>query len=308
MISFTGKDSLFVGFVVEAILWGFYIPIFVVSMGSLLWSKKMGRSMNWFTLTAICLLFWLCTAHFALSFYHIYFGLLHRPTTKFLTSKISLDTLLSTIVLTTTDFIAQTVLVYRCWRMYEKNFLVVVLPVLISLISYGMGLTSAVIQIMVTEGEKEPEFIPILLGAMSFLLSLLLNVLVTGLVIYRIWVLARVARESDVYFKQSGLITAVEALVGSGVLFMLAQVTFVVLFVLKSDGELIAVSVAAQVYGIAPTLLIAHVAVGQAARKADPRSRLTMMSPTPLIDSKSDEWEKRSLGAYEYEEAPQAQA
>jgi len=291
MIKFTGKDSLFVGFVVEAILWGFYIPIFIVSMGSLLWSKKMGRSMHWFTVTAICLLFWLCTAHFALSFHHIYSGVSH-PTPHRTFSKDALETLISTIVLTTTNFVAQTVLVYRCWRIYEKKLGIVALPIVISLVSYGMGLASAMIQIMVTQGVKEPEFIPIVLGGVSFLLSLVLNVVVTGLVIYRIGYLGRLARESDVYFKQPGLITAVEALLASGLLFVLAQVTFVVLFVLKSDGELIAVSVAAQVFGIAPTLLIARVAVGQATRKADPRSRLTLTSPPPLMDSKFEEWDK----------------
>jgi len=270
----------------------------------------MGRSMNLFTFIAILLLFLLCTIHFTLNFSHVFNGLIVHPDPDIPISLQTFDSLLSNVAFTTTDFVGQIVLIYRCWKIYEKNHLVVVLPVLLSLGSYAVGLAGVIMLLEITsQGIEEPPALLVALGISTFSLSLTVNVLVTFLILYRIYTISRVSRESNKRHKQSGLDTAIEAIVESGALFMFAQIAFVTLFALKNNGQLVGVAIAAQIYGIAPTMLIARVAVGRSmengvnGRETSEFSRVTvstMIASFPQGNPKVFEAEGQRGGSSEY--------
>jgi len=298
MSFFSADDATFIGFIVEGILWGLYIPIFALSIGSLLWSKRTGKATNWFTIIATAILFALCTVHFSLNFSRIYDGLLLHPNPKVPISQQTFTSLLSNVAFTTTDFVAQTVLIYRCWRIYDKNLWVVAFPILLSLGSFATGLTGVIMLLMiVSTGVQELPVVLVSLGISSFTISLGVNVLVTMLILARIYSISTTWRSMNKSTNQNGVGIALEAFIESGALFMLAQLVFVLLFATKNNGQLVGVAIAAQIYGIAPTLLVARVAVEQSMRKTrqipqfSRSGATTLSSRTGSEEIKVSQWE-----------------
>jgi len=125
-----------------------------------------------------------------------------------------------------------------------------------------------------------PSIVP--LGMAALFLPLSANVVVTTLIAVRIWHLSP-HKESDLGLPSGMAWAAISVVVESGMLYLVAQLTFVTLFAIQHPANNIAQSVAVQIYvrrrhhlkgkrifktdnaiaqGIAPALIIIRVALG----------------------------------------------
>ena len=121
------------------------------------------------------------------------------------------------------------------------------------------------------------------LGMAGYILPLCANVMVTALISLRIWYLSPRKRDdiNSARIPTGSGLAAINIVVESGVLYLVAQITYVVLFTIEHPAEAIAALLAVQIYvgvchlkgkssetdnviaqGIAPTLIIIRVALG----------------------------------------------
>ena len=172
------------------------------------------------------------------------------------------------ILISLIDFLGDVVLLHRCWLVWGKNFFVVLLPALTAIGGFGMsillcywrwsvnlltvcGMTGLGIlnNIDPTAPQAPPEVKP--LGTAAFSLPLATNFLVTIFTVIRLLMLASKARKVG---SDSGLNTttyvnkAAAIVIESGLLYLVAQLVFVVLFAIGHPAQGIAAVVAVQVY------------------------------------------------------------
>lgn len=97
-----------------------------------------------------------------------------------------------------------------------------------------------------TSPAPPPALVP--LGLAGYVLPLATNVIVTSLIVYRIWLSSRVVRESPVDIGQGASHRAMMLIIESGALYLLTQFIFVVLFAIGHPAEGIMAVIATQVY------------------------------------------------------------
>jgi len=86
------------------------------------------------------------------------------------------------------------------------------------------------------------------LGLAGYVLPLATNVIVTALIVYRIWFSSRVVKESPVVIGQGASHRAMMLIIESGALYLVTQLIFVVLFAMQHPAEAIMAVIATQVY------------------------------------------------------------
>jgi hypothetical protein len=106
------------------------------------------------------------------------------------------------------------------------------------------------IHILVTSNPTSPTPPPSIvpLGLAGYILPLATNVMVTSLIVYRIWFSSRVVKESPVDIGQGASRRAMMLIIESGMLYLVTQLVFVVLFAMQHPAEGIMAVIAAQIY------------------------------------------------------------
>lgn len=120
------------------------------------------------------------------------------------------------------------------------------------------------------------------LGLAGYALPLCTNIIVTSLIVYRIWYTSFATPDAPLQVRQGAPRRAMMLIIESGALYLLFQLVFVALFALSNPAEAILAVMAVQIYvsntfinskliskrvlfpsqGIAPTLIIIRVGLG----------------------------------------------
>ncbi|KAI0918347.1 hypothetical protein AcW1_009748 [Taiwanofungus camphoratus] len=249
-----------IGFGCEAVLYGAYCILFLISLHVLIWRRR-SRDLNTPLLFANCMLFFSCTAHFALEFNHYYTTLQATGVPNFANETKRLfgaDILISLI-----DFMGDMVLIYRCWLVWGKNYWVIILPFLTAV--SGFACLMEVMHLLLSIDPSAPvapaQVVP--LGIAGYALPLCTNVLVTALIVVRIWYASLKIPDAGLSLGTRRTTRhAMSIVVESGALYLAVQLVFVVLFSIKHPAQAIVAVMAVQIYGIAPTLIIIRVGLG----------------------------------------------
>ncbi|OBZ78425.1 hypothetical protein A0H81_02399 [Grifola frondosa] len=175
----------------EALLYGVYVVLFIFALALLTWYRR-PLSTDWFVLAVTTLLFALCTAHVVLEA----MGKL-SPLEK--TSHPNLDIhslrVAANFLYGIISFVSQFILIFRCWAIWDHCKRIVFLPITISVASLACIMTRQGL----TASTYSPSFMSSHLTSLdtsSFSLSLALDVLVTSLIIFRLW---RMSSEKPVF-------------------------------------------------------------------------------------------------------------
>ncbi|KAF8202678.1 hypothetical protein K438DRAFT_583008 [Mycena galopus ATCC 62051] len=145
------------------------------------------------------------------------------------------------------NFIADGLVIYRCFVIWDKNWRIIIVPIIMLVIStvYGLDFT--------------------LSPYPFFGLTLATNVLVTALTAGRIWWICRQCRGYLKTSEQRRCASSVTILVESGLVYSAAILTYLVVIsipnLINTLGEPI-LQMLTQVMGIAPTLIIVRVGLG----------------------------------------------
>lgn len=248
-----------IGFACEAVLYGSYCILFIISW-IVLGQKQRSPNLSSPVVFANFLLFFCCTAHFALEFNHFYKTLESTGVDGYSAETPGL--MGADFLISFTDLIGDLVLVYRCWMLWGKNYYVVILPLLSAFA--GFACIMEVLHLIITTDPTSPAPPPAIttLGLAGYILPLATNVVVTFLIVYRIWISSRIVKESPVVIGQGASHRAMMLIIESGALYLIIQFVFVVLFAIQHPALGIVAVMATQIYGIAPTLIIIRVGLG----------------------------------------------
>ncbi|KAF9223683.1 hypothetical protein BS17DRAFT_781058 [Gyrodon lividus] len=260
-----------IGFACEAVLWGAYCILFVVSL-IILGRRRLSESFANPIVYIHCLIFLCCTTHFALEFNHFYTTLNATGVDHYAdeTSQlVGADFFISFI-----DLLGDLVLIYRCWMVWGKNYYVILLPLMSSIGGFACMLGVLDLLLAISPSAPVPPSALVPLGLAAYVLPLCTNVLVTFFIVFQIWSTSRTVPDSPLQIGQGVTRRAMMLVIESGALYLLVQLVFVVLFALQNPAQAILAVMAVQVYGIAPTLIIIRVSLGISSE----HSSNTMMS------------------------------
>ncbi|KAF8808532.1 hypothetical protein BYT27DRAFT_7210776 [Phlegmacium glaucopus] len=254
MSDLTVLEATFIGTVLEGLAYGLYCVIFILYIQVHTRKKSVDRNLLIYPLS---ILFVLCTVFFALDFAEEFLTIMRGQRRQFLVWRLNIIT---SALYSFIDFIAQGVLIYRCWVVWNRQVLVIVVPFILSIIS----LVGELVILAKTQQFADPPawFTPI--GILSFSLSLAVNAIFTGLLVFKIV-------KSSLAFRRSGarnplakndLLPLISILIESGVVLFVVELLWVVLFSLESNEFYLLGGPIAMTYGIIPTMIVVRVGMG----------------------------------------------
>ncbi|KAJ7872240.1 hypothetical protein B0H13DRAFT_1633927 [Mycena leptocephala] len=166
--------------------------------------------------------------------------------------------------------LADAIMVWRCWVVWGRSWIVIVLPILATIagiVCVALGTTGQIAVASVQNASSATRLAPLVRFNTPFLgLSLGLTLYTTGLIVWRIIQVQRYTKMNG--FKKVDVnrdfSPVLELLIESSALYAASLFVFVVLLAMKSPNQTYPQNIHAQIAGIAPTLLIFRVSVGHA--------------------------------------------
>jgi len=159
------------------------------------------------------------------------------------------------VLIAVAGLLADIMLIYRCWIVWSKRWLPVLLPLVIWCATVATTSCTMWELILITarlEGLFAPQFERFSMASMG--MSLILNIFVTGLILYRIWL----ARSLNAV---RGLAPIVYAIVESGSLYVVTLLVWMILGLKGSFGYNVILGCMVPIYGIVFTLLLVRVGI-----------------------------------------------
>ncbi|KAH9963753.1 hypothetical protein BC827DRAFT_1339725 [Russula dissimulans] len=248
-----------VGFGCEAFLHGCYTFLFVVSIYLMVKRSRNQNGVNKPIFVISIFLYLSCFAHFILEFIHYYTTLATADVEGFANETHEL--MAADLLISVTDFIGELILIYRCWLLWDRKNWIIMFPSLCAITGLACvcAIPALLLRIDPNSDSAPPAIVP--LGMAGLFLPLVANMVVTILITMRIWQLS--PHNTGDFSVPSGITwAAIGVVVESGMLYLVAQIAFVVLFTIQHPAQDIAEVVAVQIYGIAPALIIIRVALG----------------------------------------------
>ncbi|KAJ7301956.1 hypothetical protein DFH08DRAFT_978288 [Mycena albidolilacea] len=185
-------------------------------------------------------------------------------------------TVLAAVVFTANTLVADCVLIWRCWTIWNRNWMIVGLPICCTLAGAGLGFKSIQEQAAYVINPNLDRNTYIDFATPYFALSLVNTCLATLLIIFRIITMTdRTLRTSRGYSR------VIEIIVESALLYSIAMAVLLPLLVTESPNDVYAQAVVTQITGIAPTLIVARVTFGLA------RPDETWQAPPTLFNASS---------------------
>ncbi|KAJ6612622.1 hypothetical protein B0H10DRAFT_2222970 [Mycena sp. CBHHK59/15] len=166
-------------------------------------------------------------------------------------------TVLAAVTLTVNTLVADCVLIWRCWIVWNQDWKIVLLPLLCTLAGAGLGFRSVAEQAayVINPNLDRNSFVDF--ATPYFALSLVTTALATILIITRIVTLTESATR-----KSRGYGCVIEVVVESALLYSVTLIVFLPFLVRASDNDGYPQAILAQMTGMAPTLIVARVSFG----------------------------------------------
>ncbi|KAJ7053312.1 hypothetical protein C8F01DRAFT_1260644 [Mycena amicta] len=191
-------------------------------------------------------------------------------------------------------FLADCVFIWRCWRVWNQRWQIVVLPILATLtgaVLAGIIVNDQVVARRSSEpfivAKKSAEFIS--LSSVYFSLSMATSLTTTLFIALRVILVQRSASSIGARITTRRFNPIMEILVESAVLYSLTLLTFVALNAQKSVNVYYAQNIHAQIAGLAPLLIILRIAAGKARPQADWSATLNLSTALKFTNpSRSD--------------------
>ncbi|KAJ7784765.1 hypothetical protein B0H16DRAFT_1493702 [Mycena metata] len=164
--------------------------------------------------------------------------------------------------------IADGLVIYRCYCIWNKNIYIVILPVVLLIVTTVFGLDVGL--------PANPFFI----------LSLTTNILVTSMSAGRIWWIYHKGRAYLQADAQRRYVSALSILIESGVIYSATVLAHLVLAAIPSASTLppLVFQMLTQIMGITPTLIIVRVGLGVHIPGAEPavKQPVAKTAPSPM--------------------------
>jgi len=266
------RDTAMIAAVVEAFFYGCYCLIFGQYLQVYRKKKKNDRSVLIYPLT---LLFLLSTLYFILNLEQT-FWLVLRPGTH--ENFIWVVDIISVAIYGFVDIISQSILIYRCWILWNHRPLLFV-PLIMAVTVLGITLVLVVElcrqNLSTSLAPFPPWAIPLAISAIC--ISLASNTIVTGLLVLRITMIYRQCRRNMTHAARSlfnpQVSPIISILIETGMMTFVSQLILVIAFGLQDAYALVVGSPMIMIYGITPTIIVVRVTMGNSYNSQDRTSR-----------------------------------
>ncbi|KAJ7713304.1 hypothetical protein B0H16DRAFT_1506086 [Mycena metata] len=266
----------------EALCYGFFLCIFIVAVYAHL--KVSRRTTNTTILFAIsCAMFIVATWHFGITVYRIVYGLADIDTqenrasaafiaipsaiasaisysqTGFLANPHSWHALMRDALYIAQCILGDSVAIYRCWILWDRDFRVIAVPLILLVGTIVSG--AMVCQRLSTLASYSTIFDPAVWDWLVAFYSLGLgqNTMTTGLMASRLWLVGRRSQAYNIRGR-SPFFSTMRLLVESAALYFALQISVLVVFLVKSNIQLVLLGSIPPVIGVTFTVIIIRVA------------------------------------------------
>ncbi|KAF8881472.1 hypothetical protein BD779DRAFT_1675419 [Infundibulicybe gibba] len=255
-MTLTHRDAQTLGAVLDGIFYVAYVVLFVLY---LVLRRRNSHRLDGPLALAQILLFCLCTVSLCLDISATY---LFATQDVGATSKVGLSWL---VVFITIDCLAQMILLYRCWIIWDRRWAVVAIPGSLALVALGQGF--AYVGLTDPSSKSTDPRLTRTIGITGYSISLVTNALITSLIVAKILSTLRKVRPVLGSNSHRSLRIITTMLIESGLLMFAFQLALVVLLSSRPTMVSIISNPIAQIYGITPTLLNIRVMMGSAYNK-----------------------------------------
>ncbi|CAE6512018.1 unnamed protein product [Rhizoctonia solani] len=257
------KTAVLVGIWTETALWGVFFVLYLTCVHVLV-RKRTPQTIQWIPLFTASLLFTLATFHLSLQLRKVYEGLVLRanepggPDAYFMNLghwlNVAADGVYATMIL-----VGDSVVIHRCFLIWGNRVRVIIIPVILVLCTAASGYVAVWLFTKLPPHGTALEGLLAKCATTTFLLSLVTNILTTGLISYRIIATARkVSASVDIRPYMGGLTVIVE----SAAIYTTALVIYLIIYVSRTNAQYILFCALCPIIGIVPTLIIVRVGLG----------------------------------------------
>ncbi|KAF8915216.1 hypothetical protein CPB85DRAFT_1251651 [Mucidula mucida] len=273
-LSFPGRDGYFNCIIIEALTHGMYSALVLVALwqtASMAYSR-----VRIIMLSVLVLMYLLATTHLGVRWYWVRQAFVVEATTPedsfyvFLEVKYFWVWVVSGLTFGLNTVIADSVLIWRCWTIWSRDWRIVILPIVFTITGAVFNGFFLYQETLVTDDPNEEVSAwgsSINWGLPFLVMSLVTTLTCTSLIVYRIWLISKKKQGSKGFLKTyRGVI---EILVQSAALYLLTLIIFLAFFVRDDLRSMYPLPILDSVTGIAPTLIVARVAAGETRPQSD---------------------------------------
>ncbi|KAJ7752655.1 hypothetical protein B0H16DRAFT_1887207 [Mycena metata] len=246
---------------VELAFNGLYSGLYILTLYALIY-RRGTNGFNWGIFLALTSMYILSSIHAINAAVLIQFGFVEHGDTiessiAYIAQPSLPRSLLGAIALTINTMIADFVLIWRCWTIWNRNWKIIIFPLTCTLVGAGLGFRGIAAQVAFVNNPLSNPATYINFGNAYFGLILATTTSATFLIIFRIF------QKTDRSTRSSrGYDRVVEVIVESAALYLVALCIYIPLSIQGLANVLYPQALVAQLTGIAPTLLVARVAFG----------------------------------------------
>jgi len=247
-----------VGFACEAFLYGCYTILFFLAVYLKLTGpdRQLAHKSPLFIITVI--LYLLCSTNFALSFAHYYIALSTTGVKGFANLSNSNFTNVNGILVMIAEIMGDLIIIYRCWMLWSKSYWVIIFPSLSATATLVAMVQDERLARHITSSTQRVPSSVVSFTLASFIILLCASAVITTLIVARIWYLSprkrRDALQGANFPTDTGR-AAIVIIIESGMLYLVVQLIYCVVFTLRLPAQNIIAASVIQIYGIAPTLI-----------------------------------------------------
>jgi len=246
------------GLFVGSILYGLYLPTLFFCLQCLIWdAKKPQNSVHWLTLLS-ALMLWACST------LNLIGGVARSVQTithcdNEYGAVIDWTNIIKLVTTLVAIMVGDSILVYRCWIVWRRNYSVILLPFLLLLANTSCA--GVIIWILVavespfSETLVDQKIRPFFLAHSA--IAIPLNVITTSLLLFPIWMVHReTTKQFSIQRKRTILTSTMRIVAESGILYTASALISFCTYVIDSNAFYIAVALQIQLMGIAFNLII----------------------------------------------------
>ncbi|KAF9457567.1 hypothetical protein BDZ94DRAFT_1301806 [Collybia nuda] len=295
----TKRDSWH--YVLNVYYMGIYLSSFLYCINGLLWSKgrlKNRRALNYPMIFAATWLFTVSSLDVALGFQLNLsaFSRLEGNATEYFSKISNWANVMKLSMYVAQTFMADCILLYRCWIVYGRNWKVVIVPTI-------MWIAETVSGAIAVSKETRLENTTIISHSLApylismITLTLATNVVATSLMIFRIW---SIQTEVNLLLMEGGnssptMAKSLLVLIESGSLYTLVTLVFLCTYATSNFASYVTSDCLVQIMGIVFNLILIRVARGTAVRSLKETISILVKFRHDTVDLSSTEDKRNNI-------------
>jgi len=255
-------EAVLVGIWLETLVYGIYVPLFFTCIWIVLYRRGV-RPVNWKLLGPAIVMFILSTVHIGVGIRRLIEGFVQSPNPALYYADLQRwKNVWSDAIYVTINLIGDSIVIYRCYVVWNYQKRVIVLPLLCLIGSVVTGIYAVIGFHYVKPGDTAFVMRISAFARADFVLSLVVNVMCTGLIAFHIWRSARFIgphlgrQHVGVYYG------ALAVIVESAAIYTLSMAIYIGLYVSEMNAQYVLYLVNTQIIGIVPTLILVRVGLG----------------------------------------------